>query len=137
MNIDQLKKDLIIDEGLRLKPYKCTAGKLTIGIGRNIEDNGIREDEAMYMLNNDISECLADCQKIFGDDWSKFSEPRQRAFCNMRFNLGPVRFRDFKRLIRYAKERDWTMVALSMKQSKWYNQVGDRAKRLIKLVYQG
>lgn len=137
MNIEQLKKDLIVDEGLRLKPYRCTAGKLTIGVGRNIEDNGIREDEAMYLLNNDISECLADCQKIFGDDWSKFSEPRQRAFCNMRFNLGAGTFRNFKTMIRFAKELNWTMAAYQMKNSKWYSQVGDRAKRLIKMVLNG
>lgn len=58
MNIEQLKKELIRDEGFRSKPYKCTAGKLTIGVGRNIEDNGITEDEAMYLLENDIASCI-------------------------------------------------------------------------------
>lgn len=51
----KLEKDLIRDEGLRLKPYHCTAGKLTIGYGRNLDDNGISEEEALSMLRNDIA----------------------------------------------------------------------------------
>lgn len=45
-------------EGLRLKPYRCTSNKLTIGYGRNIEDNGITIDEAEYLLNNDVDKCI-------------------------------------------------------------------------------
>lgn len=137
ISMDKLKSELIRDEGLRLTPYKCTAGKLTIGIGRNIEDKGITEDEAHYMLYNDIRECLSDCVLIFGDDWKYFSDARKRVFVNMRFNLGPKGFRSFKNTIRYAKMRDWIMVAQNMRNSRWYNQVGDRAKRLIKMVIDG
>jgi hypothetical protein len=34
--MNRIKAQLIRHEGLRLKPYRCTAGKLTIGIGRNL-----------------------------------------------------------------------------------------------------
>ena len=44
---------LIRHEGIKLKPYHCTSGKLTIGIGRNLEDRGITKEEAIYLLNND------------------------------------------------------------------------------------
>ena len=63
-------KDFIIKhEGLKLKPYICPAGKITIGVGRNIEDNGISEDEAMYLLNNDIKRCKTELMEIFDKDY--------------------------------------------------------------------
>lgn len=34
--MDRIKEQLVRHEGLRLRPYRCTAGKLTIGIGRNL-----------------------------------------------------------------------------------------------------
>lgn len=50
MNLTALKEELIRDEGLRLKPYRDTVGKLTIGVGRNLDDVGITKDEAMHLL---------------------------------------------------------------------------------------
>ena len=58
---------LILHEGKRRKPYRCTKGKLTIGVGRNLESNGLRDTEIMYMLNNDIADCIRDLQDIFPD----------------------------------------------------------------------
>ena len=52
--VKRLKDMLIRHEGLKLKPYLCTAGKLTIGVGRNIQDRGITYQEAMMLLENDI-----------------------------------------------------------------------------------
>jgi lysozyme len=61
----KLTDQLIKHEGLRLKPYHCPAGKLTIGVGRNLEDKGITEEEAVMLLENDIQECLKDLGTIF------------------------------------------------------------------------
>lgn len=36
---------LIFHEGLKLKPYKCTAGKWTIGVGRCYETNPFTAEE--------------------------------------------------------------------------------------------
>ena len=54
INFDRLKQDLIRDEGERLKPYKCTAGKVTIGVGRNLDDVGISKWESRMMLDEDV-----------------------------------------------------------------------------------
>jgi hypothetical protein len=53
---ERLRDSLKLHEGLRLKPYKDSIGKLTIGFGRNLDDNGIRPNEAAYMLEGDIDE---------------------------------------------------------------------------------
>ena len=49
-------RQLALHEGLRLKPYKCTSGALTIGYGRNLDARGITEAEAEMMLSHDIDD---------------------------------------------------------------------------------
>jgi lysozyme len=53
----KLEEMLIRQEGNRKFPYECTAGKLTIGVGRNLDDMGLTEDEVLYLLDNDIQRC--------------------------------------------------------------------------------
>ena len=132
---DKIVKDLIRDEGLRLKPYRCTAGKLTIGIGRNIEDKGITESEARYLLNQDIFECKRDLESLFTNQvWMFFPEDVIRVFVNMRFQLGGNGFRKFKRMITAARMHNWNEVARQMRDSRWYRQTTNRAERLIVMI---
>jgi len=60
-----IEKQLIDHEGMEKKVYRCPAGKLTVGIGRNLEDKGITEEEALFLLRNDIAECEDDLRSIF------------------------------------------------------------------------
>jgi lysozyme len=59
---DNIKEMLIKNEGLVCQPYHCSAGKLTIGVGRNLEVNGISEDEAMYLLENACTSSRSMCR---------------------------------------------------------------------------
>lgn len=129
MNIVKLKKQIETHEGNRLKPYRCTVGKLTIGIGRNIEDKGISQKEADFLFANDIDECLADMFEIF-PDFSDYPENVQHVLIDMRFNLGGEGFRKFKNLIAAVMENDWLRMLDSMKNSRWHGQVGVRATNL-------
>jgi lysozyme len=131
-----IEEELIRDEGLKLKPYMCPAGKLTIGIGRNIEDVGISEDEALYLLRNDIENCNTDLTEM-GFQFYNFSPNRWRVLVNMRFNLGPNRFRQFKKMIAALRDGDYEKAADEMMDSKWARQVGDRANRLAKMMREG
>ncbi|MEA2061032.1 MAG: glycoside hydrolase family protein [Thermodesulfobacteriota bacterium] len=142
MNIKKITDQLIAHEGLELKPYKCPAGKLTIGVGRK----GITEQEAVMLLENDIQECIADLQKIFQDDqgnqdnqdkenrFDKLPEPAQRVLVDMRFNLGFKGFRKFKKMIKAVRQQDFTTAAKEMKDSLWYTQVGKRAETLAEMM---
>ena len=113
-------------EGLRLDLYKCPADKWTIGYGRNLEDNGIREDEALLMLNNDIDQVLHECQRAF--DWfDRLDNPRQDVVLDMVFNLGLTRFRGFKKMIRALSDGDYITAAEEMMDSRWAKQVKTRA----------
>ena len=125
-----IEKMLIFDEGLRLKPYIDTVGKITIGVGRNLDDVGISKDEALYMLNNDIKRAKEDVKKVFGELFDELDSVRQAVLIDMMFNLGLPRFLTFKKFIQAVKEKDFIKASQEMLDSKWANQVKDRAKRL-------
>jgi lysozyme len=134
--INLLIADLKRDEGIRLKPYKCSAGKLTIGVGRNIEDRGITEEESEVLLNTDIALCILDLEKNF--NWyDSIDFMRQNAMINMCFNLGITRLLGFKKFISAMEERDYAKAGAEMMDSKWAVQVGDRAKRLRTMIVHG
>lgn len=136
MNKDLLLKELVKDEGLRLKPYICTSGKLTIGIGRNLDANGISEDEAYYLLNNDIKNSLKELSENF--TWfESLSDARQRALINMHFNLGIVRLKKFKKMLTAIGNKDYKEASKQALDSKWAVQVGERAKRISNLILIG
>lgn len=132
----QLRKDLLRDEGLKLKPYRDSVNKLSIGCGRNLDDRGINEKEAEYMLSNDISETLLDLGFQF--PWFAFlSDNRKRALSNMAFNLGMTRLLTFKRMLKALADEDFEKAADEALLSKWAYQVGNRAERIATLIRSG
>ena len=122
-------------EGLRLKPYKCPAGKLTIGYGRNLDDNGISASEAEALLFNDIQKCYADCAKL--PCWNKLNEARQAVLIDMCFNLGINRLKGFKKMFSALERRDYKTASKEMLDSGWARQVKSRATELSKIMQKG
>lgn len=131
-----LTQELMRDEGVKLKPYRCTAGKLTIGVGRNIEDNGISNEEAAFMLKADIKNCERDLD-ILLPGWKNFSDTRQRVLLNMVFNMGRSRLSGFTKFLACLKMNDFTGAADQMMDSLWAKQVGQRAARLRDMLLRG
>ena len=121
---------------MKLKPYKCTAGKLTIGIGRNLDDVGISEEEAEMLLKNDIYEATNQLLNAF--PWmATFSDVRISAMINFTFNVGIGTVRKFSNTIEYLKNEDWEAAADEMMDSKWAEQVGDRAIQITEQIRTG
>ncbi len=131
-----MAEQLLKHEGLQLKPYHCPAGKLTIGIGRNLEERGISEKEAHFLLDNDIAEAITDLQTIFNmaPAFNEFTENVQRVLIDMHFNLGASGFRSFKKMIKAVKDKNFTLAAKEMQDSKWFHQVGVRGETLVKMM---
>lgn len=125
---------LVHDEGLRLLPYKCTAGKTTIGVGRNIQDRGISTKTALQMLREDIRIAADICIRIFGDQFFKFSENRKLGFINFAFNLGEHRMLQFRNTLKAARKEDWQGVEDGLRKSLWFSQVKGRAERVIRMI---
>ncbi len=135
--MDRIKVQLVRHEGLRLKPYRCTAGKLTIGIGRNLDDCGITESEAYIMLINDIMNCEKQLQARIPDIYNQLDEVRKSVLVNMCFNLGINGLLGFKNTLAFIKAGDWERAANNMLVSRWAKQVGRRAIELSELMRKG
>ena len=125
--MQHLKEFIKKHEGLRLKPYKCSAGKLTIGWGRNLDDRGVTIAEAERMLDADIAIAKQDLYKVFGSQVGQFNDDRYTALVDMIYNLGVTKFRKFKKMIQAIKERDWKNARKEALDSKWAEQVRTRA----------
>lgn len=133
--IDLARRMIMEHEGLRLKPYQCTAGKLTIGYGRNIEEVGIDEREAEHLLDNDIGRVLDELETL--DFWGCLGSVRQAVLVDMCFNLGFPRLAGFRKMLAACRAGDFEAAAVEMLDSRWARQVGRRAQRLAEMMRTG
>ena len=124
-----LRNDLIRDEGLKLKPYKDGVGKLTIGVGRNLDDRGITEVEAYAMCDHDIEIVATELDRN-ASWWRDLPEPAQRGLMNMCFNMGWPRLSRFQRMLSALKLQSFKIAATEALDSTWAKQVGARAERI-------
>lgn len=133
MNYTKLREVLTDHEGLKYKPYKCTAGKLTIGIGHNLDDRGVSPAVVNLMYDEDVTEVVADLKIIF-TDFDDLPDDIQIVLADMRFQLGANRFRKFRKMIAAVKQSNWPEMIIQMKDSDWYKQTTNRANDLISMV---
>jgi lysozyme len=131
------KYELIrLHEGERLMPYVDTVGKLSIGVGRNLADKGIRKDEMELMLANDLREAESELLRIF--PWAAGLDPvRFYVLEDMVFNMGAPKVQGFVNTMRMVKDGEYEKASVAMLQSKWATQVGNRARRLSKMMRTG
>ena len=131
----QLRQMLIRHEGLMLKVYRCPTGKLTIGVGRNLEDNGITNMEAMALLTNDIERAEKEAAP-FG--WfNSLSVPRQDVVIGMIFQMGLKGFKGFKKLIAALIAGNFEKAAKEMLESSWAKQTPSRAQEMAEIMKRG
>lgn len=132
MNIHNLVEILKRNEGLRLTPYRCTAGKLTIGYGHTgpnvVEGLQWTKEHAEHVLLNDARNAAADLDWHF-KWWRRLSDTRQEALADMCFNLGVQRLSGFRKMLIALRAGQWQEAAAQCLDSRYARQVGNRAKR--------
>lgn len=130
--LDKAKGVLVRDEGWRRMPYRCTAGKISIGVGRNLEDKGLNDIEVGFLLNNDLIEVLDDLQKIFSN-FLFMSDERKLALISLRHQLGYGGFRSFKRMNKAISKDNWREAIKEFIDSKYYRtpELRKRADRIV------
>lgn len=146
----ELAKRLIKNhEGYVSGVYVCPAGKLTFGYGRNVEEVGLSRDEVIYtlqnltspklianrLLENDITHCIEDLKTF--EFWEQLDPIRRAAVTDLRYNIGPSRFRQFKKFMAALIEQKWIAASEELHDSRWYGQVGHRAKNLMHIIRTG
>lgn len=113
-------------EAKRNFPYEDTVGKVTIGIGRNLDDVGLSDAEVDYLFTNDYHRTLSEAQRF---PWFEdLNEARKLVVMDMIFNLGLKRFSGFVRTIAAIEAQNYEAAAAQMLDSKWARQVGRRAQ---------
>lgn len=148
--METLKQMLTRHEGRKLKPYRCSASKWTVGVGYNFDDNPLPQDIKDYltvhgMITDEMSDRLldlsigwavADCNKMF-PLFNEFSPARQNALIDFLFNLGSIRAKRFVHAIAAINTGRWDDAAAAMRDSTWFRQVGNRAKEVCAMIEAG
>lgn len=116
----------------RYFPYEDTVGKLTIGWGFNIEDVGISADTVEHMWRERRDEVLNDLRGFYW--FQDLDVPRQRAVFDMRYILGPAKFRMFKRFLAAMLRHDYTAAAASLRASRMARQIPARVERMARAL---
>ena len=136
---EQLEKELAFDEGKRLTPYKDSLGHWTVGIGHLItkreQVRSITEQECHQLFQRDLIIAERNLSQIF-PEWEQLDDVRQRALINLSFNLGS-KLSQFIRFLMFMRGRNFTSAGESLKSSRWYRQVGNRAHRIYQMIVEG
>jgi len=141
MNIDELRKEIIADEGVEYHVYLDHLGLPTFGIGHLITEadpehgqpvgTPVSESRVNVCFEHDVQQVINDCMILY-PDFEQLPEEAQRIIANMMFNMGRPRLSKFKGMKAGVDSRDWNRAADEMVDSRWYKQVTNRADRLVK-----
>lgn len=132
-----LREQVKLHEGVRLKPYRDTVGKLTIGVGRNLDDRGITAQEADDMLTHDLVEVVAGVAHRL--PWVvALDSVRQRAIYDLAFNVGLAGLLGFPKMLEALRRHDYHRAADELLDSRWATQVQPaRRDRLVAMLRTG
>lgn len=151
INLYVVSQRLILHEGLRLQPYRCSKGKLTIGVGRCIDTNpftkeeekvigdwqhGITQGMATYLLYNDIKKIYGALKKEISF-FKDLDSERQYALIDMAFNLGIYGLLNFKKMLKALKNKNYKQAAKECLNSQYAKEVGKRAERIANTIASG
>lgn len=132
--ISLLKADLERDEDRRSRPYRDTRGKLTIGVGHNLDAEGLCPAAIDAQLEYDLE------TKVFNQldrhlEWSRNApESVQRGLANLCFNLGIgglLEFRETLRLLEAGRYKEAADQLLT--NHRYHKQIGKRLDRIADL----
>jgi len=140
MNIDKLREELKVDEGVKYEVYLDHLGLPTFGIGHLVTKSdpeygcevgtSVSEERVNECFESDVKQVLLDCKTLYSD-FDGLPEEVQLIIANMMFNMGLPRLSKFKGMKAGVNNRDWNKAADEMVDSRWYRQVTNRADRLV------
>lgn len=129
IDMKRMREQLILHEGLKLMPYRCTSDKLTIGVGRNLDDRGISEETAMQMLDEDINIVHGELLKAI-PEFTSYPNAVQESLVDLAFNMGTPTLLKFKATLAALNSQQWAIAASELLDSRYARQVGQRAQTI-------
>lgn len=124
-------------EGLRLKPYTDSLGRVTIGFGRCLDTTGITKEEAEYLFANDVTRATNAAMRVYGERFGDLKPARQAALISMAYQLGEVGLAGFKDMLAFARAGDWEQAAKEAMESRWATQTLRRASETAEMLRTG
>ena len=139
MDVNKLREQLKIDEGVEYRVYNDHLGYKTLGIGHLVVPGDLEydapvgthvsEDRVNEIFDKDVITYIDETKKVFGN-LEGMPEEAQQVLVNMCFNMGAPRLSQFKKFIKAIHDEDWATASTEALDSRWAKQVGDRANRL-------
>lgn len=140
MKLDKLREELAADEGCKFQIYLDSLGLPTFGIGHLIREHDpehgkpvgteVSDERVRQVFALDVAVTIEDCQRLFSN-WDDLPDEAQLICANMAFNLGYPRFSKFVNFRAAIEAQDWLKAADEAVDSRWHDQVPNRAKRLV------
>jgi lysozyme len=96
-------------------------------------DRSIKEEDAETMLKRGLVQALKDA-KNFTNNWDNLDPIAKIVVLDMSYNLGATRLSGFKNFKAALEAEDYATASAEMVDSKWYDDVGRRSKRLVELM---
>lgn len=118
-----LEKLLTKHEGRKTHPYTDTVGKLTIGVGHNLTDNGLPDHIIDLLLEWDIDVSRRELDRIY-PGWRSCTPNRKDCLVSLMFNMGAPALLTFKKMWAAIEREDWAEAAAQLLDSRWAVQVG-------------
>ena len=141
MNLDKLREEIALDEGIKYEIYLDHLGLPTLGIGHLVRESDVEygepvgtpvtEERVIELFESDVLSVLEDCDRLY-PEFETLPEEAQLIIANMMFNMGYSRLSKFRMMKAAVEAGDWKEAAAQMKDSRWARQVPNRADRLIK-----
>ena len=140
IDVDQLREQLIIDEGQVNEIYHDHLGYATFGIGHLVLEGDpehglevgtpVAEDRVIECFAKDVETVIGDCKKLH-DGWDGYPQEVKQVIANMMFNMGLTRLSKFNKHNAALQSGDWKGAAVEGRDSRWHKQVTNRAERLM------
>lgn len=130
------KSKIESEEGYKSKPYRCSEGKLTIGIGHNLDANGLSDAVIALIFKEDEAQAINDAKALVSN-FSDLSDNRKIVLVDMAFQMGKGRLSGFINMIQAIEIEAWNVAAIEMLDSRYSRQTPERAKRNADLMKKG
>ena len=134
--LETIKEQLIRHEGRRTRPYVDTVGKITIGIGHNLTDNGLPDFIIDLLYEHDMKGVIQNLDTNLSW-WREQPENIRNALMDLCFNMGIGGLLGFHRFLQALKDKNYLNAAMELQDSRWFQQVGFRGPELVNQVRNG
>lgn len=136
---------ILAEEGFKARPYYCTEGFPTIGIGFRIGNKGepLPPDREMTLLEarrlcyQKIESAINSIQASHPIEWANCNTERKSILISMYFQLGRTGLAGFRNMLAAIRACDWLEAHNQALDSRWYRQTPKRAHRHSQTLLEG